>query len=217
MKSTFLFLTFIVVLKVGLYGQQCSECRKDFDVLIKILKTDKVNPKELEISWQITTKLYKLNYTDYIDTVINNVGYISHSLTKTFSDICIKSGRQLGVDYYLKYLNFTEGSAEEERLYALERIFVKFPELVLNTIGQDTLLLSDISWGFRVNRFYGPKSHYANKDYNAITVYDNAPKPILNIDNCRKIFFETNPSLKEKYSKYKFQIDYIIKSATLEP
>jgi hypothetical protein len=217
MKSTFLLLSFIVFFKVGLYSQQCYEFRKDFDVLIKILKTDKVNPKVLEISWQITKKLYKLNYTDYIDTVINNVGYISHSLTKTFSDICIKAGGQLGVDYYLKYLNFTDGSAEEERLYALERIFVKFPELVLNTIGQDTLLLSDISWGFRVNRFYGPKSHYANKDYNAITVYDNAPKPILNIDNCRKIFFETNPSLKEKYSKYKFQIDYIIKSATLGP
>ncbi len=217
MKITSLILTFILVFKGGLYGQQCSDCRKDFDVLLVILKKSKVNPMELEKSFQITKKLYNLRYTDYIDTVVNNVDYISHSLTKTFGDICIKAGGQLGIDYYLKYFNFTDGSAEEERDYALERILVKFPELVLNTVGKDTLLLSAISWGFYVNRAYSHRSQNANKDYNAITAYDNEPKPILNVDNCRKIFFETYPSLKEKYNKYKFQIDYIIKLATLGP
>lgn len=217
MKRTFLLLTLIVILNVGLYSQQCYECRKDFDVLLVVLKTGKVNPRELERSFQITKKLYNLRYTDYIDTVVNNVGYVSHSLTKTFGDICIKAGGQLGIDYYLKYFNFTNGSAEEERDYALERIFVKFPELVLNTIGKDTLLLSAISWGFYVNRTSNQRRQNANKDYNAITVSDNSPKPVLNIDNCRKIFFETNPTLKEKYNKYKFQIDYIIKLATLGP
>ena len=49
-----------MVFKGGLYGQQCSDCRKDFDVLLVILKKSKVNPMELEKSFQICK--FQFNY-----------------------------------------------------------------------------------------------------------------------------------------------------------
>jgi hypothetical protein len=167
----------------------------------------------LEKSWQITIKLYNYRYTDYIESDENNTSNASHSLTRTFSDICIKAGGQLGVDYYFKYLTFTNGSAEEERYFALERIFVKFPETVFNRIGKDQGLLDNLTWGFLNNRYYGAKNPFENDEYTAMVVHDNGPKPILNKDNCKAIFFETNPTLKEKYTDYKYQIDYIINTA----
>ena len=46
-----------------------------------------------------------------------------------------------------------------------------------------------------------------------MTVYKKVTKPKLNKNNCKSIFFETNPSLKDIYYDYKYQIDYIINSA----
>jgi hypothetical protein len=46
-----------------------------------------------------------------------------------------------------------------------------------------------------------------------MTVFEDGPKPILNRDNCKSIFFETNPTMKTKYNDYKFQIDYILNKA----
>ena len=71
------------------------------------------------------------------------------------SDICIKIGGNLGVDYYFDYMMLTKGSAEEERSFALERLFVKYPEIVLNRIGKDNDFLNHLTWGFLNNRYYG--------------------------------------------------------------
>ena len=117
------------------------------------------------------------------------------------------------MDYYFKYLDFTKGSAEEERSFALERLFVKFPEIVFNRIGKNEELLNDLTGGFLNNRYYGAKNPFENNDYIAMTVYENGPNQILNKDNCKDIFYETNPSLKAKYNDYKFQIDYIINAS----
>jgi hypothetical protein len=208
-------LTFILIstFTINMLGQQCDSCKMDFDKLLMIKEKSKVLQTDLEKSWQITKKLYRLKYTDYIDSVANGTSYVSHSLTRTFSDICIKAGGKLGVDYYFDYLTFTNGSAEEERSFALERLFVKYPEIVLNKIGKDNDLLNDLTWGFLNNRYYGAKNPLEENDYTAMTVYDNGPKPTLNKDNCKSIFFETNPSMKTKYNDYKYQIDYIINAA----
>jgi len=172
-----------------------------------------ITQNDLEISWQITQKLYNLKYTDYIDSVANGMEYVSHSLTKIFSDICIKANNKMGVDYYFNYLDFTYGSAEEERSFGLERLFVKNPEIVLNEIGINYDFLDQIVWGFLNNRYYGALNPYEENDYTAMTVFENEPKPVLNKDNCRSIFFETNPIMKTKYNEYKKQIDYIINAA----
>jgi hypothetical protein len=131
----------------------------EFDKLLMIKEKSKINQTDLEKSWQITKKLYNLSYTDYIDSIANNTSYISHSLTRTFSDICIKTGGKPGVDYYFNYLTLTKGSAEEERSFALERLFVKYPEIVLNKIGKESYLLDDLTWGFLNNRCYGQLIH----------------------------------------------------------
>ena len=213
MKNTTLILFLITIFTISSYGQQCDSCKKDFDKLLMIKEKTKVSQTDLEKSWQITKKLYNLKYTDYIDSVANRASYVSHSLTRTFSDICIKTGGKFGVDYYFNYLTLTKGSAEEERSFALERLFVKYPEIVLNKIGKDNDLLNDLTWGFLNNRYYGAINPIEDKDYTAMTVYENGPKPILNKDNCKSIFFETNPTMKTKYSDYKYQIDYIINTA----
>ncbi|MCX7735702.1 MAG: hypothetical protein N2319_03215 [Candidatus Kapabacteria bacterium] len=211
-KITFIFII-ISYLTVNLFGQQCDSCKKEFDILFVIKEKPKISQTDLENSWQITQKLYDLGYTDYIDSVANRTSFVSHSLTRTFSDICIKAGGNLGVDYYLSYLLFTNGSAEEERSFALERLFVKFPEIVLEKIGNDYDLLNDLTWGFVNNRYYGAVNPFENDDYTTMTLYENGPKPILNKDNCKSIFFETNPSMRTKYNDYKYQIDYIINTA----
>ncbi len=213
MTKTNLIFILITTLTINLFGKQCDSCRKEFDKLLIIKEKLVINQTDLEISWQITQKLYNLKYTDYIDSVANGMEYISHSLTKTFSDICIKSDEKFGVDYYFNYLLFTSGSSEEERSFALERLFVKYPEIVLNRIGKDYDFLDEIAWGFINNRYYGAINPFEGYDYTAMTVYENGIEPVLNKDNCKSIFFETNPIMKTKYNEYESQIDYIINSA----
>ena len=212
-KLNLIIILLLTSISINSFGQQCDSCNREFDKLLVIKVKEKINQNDLENCWQIASKLYNLRYYDYIDSVRNNTSYVSHSLTKTFSDICIKTDGKLGVDYYFKYLSLTHGSAEEERSFSLERIFVKFPELVLNKIGIDTSLLDDLTWGFLNNRYYGAINPFEDEDYTAMTVYENGPKQTLNKDNCKSIFFETNPSLKDNYNDYKYQIDYIINEA----
>lgn len=216
MTKATLIIILISIITINIFGQQCDSCKKEFDKLLMIKNKSKVSQTDLEKTWQITKKLYNLRYTDYIDSIVNKTSYVSHSLTRTFSDICIKTGGKLGVDYYFNYLTLTKGSAEEERSFALERLFVKYPENVLNKIGKDNDLLNDLAWGFLNNRYYGAKNPYEKEDFTAMTVYEDSPKPVLNKNNCKSIFFKTNPSLKEKYTVYKYQIDYIINNASAE-
>jgi len=201
------------MITINVFGHQCDSCKKEFDKLLIIKNNVKVYQADLEKCWQITKKLYDLKYKYYIDIAANGTSYASHSLTRTFSDICIIAGGKLGVDYYFNYLTLTEGSAEEERSFALERLFVKYPTIVLDRIGKNNDLLNDLTWGFINNRYYGAKNPFEDNDFTAMTVYENGPKPILNPDNCKSIFFETNPSMKAKYVDYKYQIDYIINTA----
>lgn len=215
MTNSTLIIFLISTIAINLYGQQCDSCKMEFDKLLIIKAKSKISQIDLKKSWLITKKLYELKYTDYIDSIVNITSYVSHTLTKTFSDICIKTGGKSGVDYYLKYLSLTNGSAEEERSFALERLFVKYPEIVLNKIGKDNDLLNDLAWGFLNNRSYGAINPFENEDFTAMALYENRPKPVLNKDNCKSIFFDTNPSLKTKYNAYKYQIDYII-STTIE-
>lgn len=210
MKRINLILILIFVINISSFGQICDSCKKDFDKLLTIKNKEKVSQIDLEKSWQISKKLYDLDYHYYFDIDTNNAPYASHSLTKTFSDICLRAGGKSGVDYYFRYLTYTEGSAEEERSVALERLLVKFPEIVLTKIGKNDKFLNDLSLGFLNNRYYGAKNPFENNDFTAITVDENGPKPILNKDNCKAIFFETNPSLKSRYNEYKYQIDYIV-------
>lgn len=213
MKTLFLIIAITLTFNCSSSGQQCDSCKMDFDRLLRIKMKEKVSQIDLERSWQITQKLYTLRYVDYIDKVVDNQSYVSHSLTRTYSEICVKAGGEIGVDYYFKYLTITNESAEEERSFALERLFVKYPVIVLKRIGKNLELLDLLTWGFLNNRYYGAKTPFENEDYTAMTIYKNSPKPILKKDNCKKIFFETNPFLKEKYNTYKFQIDYIINTS----
>jgi len=213
MKQLYIFWTIFLSVINTISGQQCDSCKLQFDKLLYTLNQEKVSKIDLDKCWQITKKLHTLKYTDYIDSVANNSLYVSHSLTKTFSDICIKSNNNLGVDYYLKYMALTHGSAEEERAYALERLLVKYPEILLINIGTDKDLLNDLIWGFLNNRYYGAKNPLENWDYTAKRFNDSYPKPILNKENCKNIFFEAHPTLKDKYSSYKYQLDFIINGA----
>ena len=206
---TFVFLFLILNLK----GQRNEKYQLKFDSLLNILKQNKISQSDINNSFIITKELYKLHYTNYFDTVNNSTNYVTHSLTKVFSDICIKFGDSSGVDYYLKYMKFTDGSCEEERSFALERLLVKYPETLLKQVGKNTKLLNDLIWGFVNNRYNGAKNPQEDEDFTAMIVYEKKPKPILNKDNCKKIFFQTNPRLKIKYKKYKYQIDYIINGA----
>jgi len=212
-----IYLTLIIILTKSFIssGQQCDSCKTYFDNLLSILKQNQVTVSDLKKSWQITTKLYIWGYTDY-DSVANNNTYILHTLTRTFSDICIKAGGNIGVDYYFKYMFYTYGSAEKEKSSALERLFVKFPEIVLKRIGENEELLIELSRGFINNRYYGAINPFDNKEYTSMTINENVPKPILNKNNCMDIFFEANPTLIEKYNIYKYQIDFIINMAISE-
>jgi hypothetical protein len=211
-KTTLIFFL-TSSLTINIFGQDCDSCKMEFEKLLMIKEKSKILQTDLEKSWQIAKKLHNLRYTDYIDSTTNGIPYVSHSLTRTFSDICIKTGGKPGVDYYFNYLTLTKGSAEEERSFALERLFVKYPEIVLNKIGKDINLLNDLIWGFLNNRCYGPINPFETNDYTAMTVFENGPKRILNRDNCKSIFFETNPTMKTKYNDYKYQIDYILNKA----
>jgi hypothetical protein len=213
MKRLYIFWTIFLSATYSISGQPCDSCKLQFDKLLYTLKQDKISKSDLDKCWQIAKGLHILKYTDYIDSVANNTLYVSHSLTKTFSDICIKSNNILSVDYYLKYMTLTHGSAEEERSYALERLLVKYPEILLNKIGTDKDLLNDLIWGFLNNRYYGSVNPLENWDHTAKRVNESTPKPILNQENCKDIFFETHPVLKEKYNSYKYQIDFIINGA----
>jgi hypothetical protein len=206
-----LFLVFLIT-SLSLYGQDCDSCKTYFDTLLLTLNKPKISNKDLQNCWRITSKLYKLRFVDYPEE-INGEKYDTHSLSRTYADICISSRSQVGVDYYLKYMRLTKESVEEERSIDFERIFVKYPEFVLKRIGNDKDLLNALIFGFISNRNYGAKNPCERNDYNGETYYENSPTPILTPATCRKIFFETNPSLRAKYNEYKYQIDYLINSA----
>lgn len=216
MRKAYLTSLIILLASINSIGQQYDTYKQKFDTLLIILEQNKINKTDLYKSWEITRNLYSVRYTDYIDSIVNRTSYVSHSLTRTYSDICIKIGDNIGVKYYFKYMELTIGSAEEERSFGLERLFVKYPEIVLQQIGNNEGLLNSLTWGFLNNRYYGAKNPFENDEYTAMTVYENGPKPILNKDNCKDIFFETNPSLKKKYNTYKYQVDFIINSAKAE-
>lgn len=142
------------------YAQQCDFCKFKFDYLLNVLKQKKLSQTELQNCWLIVKDLYRARYTDYIDSIANNTSYVSHSLTKTYSEICIKTEGSVSVDYFFKYMTLTEGSAEEERSFSLERLFVKFPEIVLKHIGKNEELLDALTWGFLNNRAYGSNNPF---------------------------------------------------------
>lgn len=212
-KNKTLIIILICFFAVNTFAQQCDSCKRDFKLLLIIKDKSEINSTDLEMSWKITKNLYNINYTDYIDSVLKGTSYVSHSLTRVFSDICLKTDSILGVNYYFKYLSLTNGSSEEERSFALERLFVKYPEIVLNKIGDNKEWLNYLTWGFINNRYYGAVNPYEKEDYSAMTIYEDSQKPILNKENCREIFFETNPILETKYSQYRYQIDFIINTA----
>ena len=90
---------------------------------------------------------------------------------------------------------------------------MKYPETTLQQIGTDQDLLDRLIWGFINNRYYGAVNPYIDKNYKYVVNDTIQPKPVLNKNNCEKIFFETNPILQDLYPKYKEQIDYILKGA----
>ncbi len=108
------------------------------------------------------------------------------------------------------------GSAEEEISFSFERLFMKYPEIVLKKIGDNEALLDRIIWGFLNNRYYGSKNPSIDGDNQYIVNDTIQPKPVLNSENCEEIFFETNPMLKEISVDYKDQISYILTGAKKE-
>lgn len=183
------------------FGQQCLECKKKFDRLIEIEQQDQVSDSELDESLRIAKELYDMRYTDYIDSISNNTIHVSKNLTHTFASITRKRCETKGVSYYLDYLEFTSGSAEEERSFGLERLFKECPETVLQMTGQSYIL--DIAWGFVNNRAYGPIDPFENNGHKAMTVYANSPQMELNSNNYKEIFNKTYPTLtsNEAYSE----------------
>lgn len=117
---------------------------------------------------------------------ILGLGYI----TELYGTVCLKADSDLGVHKYIEYLITQENSAEETLSFMFERIFMKKPETVFNTIsqyGQDrrNMLLEKIGWGF------------LNNNVNA------------NENNYKELFFSKNPKLPGLYKTYKDYIDYI--------
>jgi hypothetical protein len=208
-----LIIVLVFVLKFSTFGQQCDSCKKSFDKLLEISNKEKISQSDMENSLQITKKLYKDRYTDYIDSIVNKNTYESYNLTRTFTKICLKADGRLGVDSYLNYLAFSSGSAEEDRSFCFERIFVKFPEIVLSRIEKNNTLLDELVWGFLNNRLYGAKNQNDEDEFSSISIKEKSQTEVLNKDNCKSIFFETNPSLVSKYDNYRYQIDYIINNS----
>jgi hypothetical protein len=175
-----------------LFGQECSECKADFDKLLQVSNSKSLNRENLEKSWQISSRLYKKGYSEHVGKDANGNEYVISTLSKLFADICLKADEHDCVEYYLRYMNLTRGSAEEETSFSLERVFQKFPEAILKAIGDDKEILDQLTWGFLNNR------------------------NIINKNDCKTVFYKTYPTLKEKYNIYRESIDYIIKSAELE-
>lgn len=176
------------------FGQECLECKKKFDRLIEIEQQERTSDSHLKESLSIAKELYEKRYFDYIDSISNNTIHVSKNLTHTFANITRKRCDSTGVSYYLKYLDITTGSAEEERSFGLERLFKKCPETVLQQI--DRPLFEDLAWGFVNNRYYGPIAPFENDGYKTMTVYEDPPEQTLNSENYIEIFNETYPTLK---------------------
>lgn len=211
-------LVIIILLFSGYFtqAQQCKDCKLQFDTLLKTLNKKNVTKDDLLKCTDITVYLINRKYYRYIDStssISKHILYSSHSLTKTYADLCLKYGGEFGVHSYINYCNINRNSAEEEISFSLERIFVKFPEITLDEIKKDSRLLDRLIWGFLNNRYYGARNPYEDKDFRAMTVYENEPKHILNGKNCEEIFYQLNPKLEKLYPIYKYQIDYILNGA----
>ena len=190
------------------FGQQCFECKENFDRLIEIEEEQKISTSALKESWALTKNLYEKGYIDYNDSISKNTIYVSQSLTHAFSNIIRKRCDSLSISYYLMYLDMTTGSAEEERSFGLERIFKRCPETVLDQI--DPAYFDELAWGFINNRFYGSKSPLDKEDYIAMTINNNPPKPVLNKENYALIFNETYPTLTSN-KKFSEEIKLLLK------
>jgi len=139
---------------------------------------------ELDIAVQLLKKLERDKCSDYI----GKNGSVITGRTYLFARICIVRNSQKSVEEYIKYLKRQHSSAEEQLSFSFEEIFVQRPEDVLSLIKNDHDLLNQLGWGF-VNNHSGLD---------------------LTAKNCKKVFFQVNPKVKEIYPKYKKEIDYLI-------
>lgn len=208
----YLFLIIFIIQIQFACGQKEIAFINNFKKLLEISKKDSISIEDLNRSIKLKEIILQCNNVIYFDSIKERKFYIPTDLAKPFADICFIAGTQ-GVEAYINYVIENLGSANEEISLFFERIFMKYPETTLQQIGTDQDLLDKLIWGFINNRYYGAVNPYENNDYRAITKYEDEPQPILNKNNCEKIFFETNPILQDLYPKYKEQIDYILKGA----
>lgn len=80
--------------------------------------------------------------------------YVEASLTSLFGEVCLKNNSYYSTNEYVKYAKRNSGSAEEEISFKLEQLFVRQPEYVLSSIGNDKSLFDQLEWGFVNNHYY---------------------------------------------------------------
>ena len=206
MKIFFTFF-FLFTSLISFGENNCDS--NDFEQLKNGCREKTISLKDFSKYLKTIKKLENIKCFDYVQ-VKDGQEYVETGLTFLFGQICILTNNEIAVKEYINYLKRHSGSAEEQRSFSFEKIFVQNPTRTLSLINYDTELLNHIVWGFINNRLYGVKDPYKSDPNKAYTVYYKELKIVLNSKNYSNVFYKVNPTLKTNYLKYKKQIDYLL-------
>lgn len=182
--------------------------KNGFDSLIAMKEKGSISDAELEECFNITKTLYDSNI-DHVKSM-DGEKETYYNLTHTFADLCMMAPKKSGIKYYLKYLDYTGGSAEEERSFSLERLFLKYPGDVLDAIGNNEDLLSSIAWGFVNNYIFEIEGEIEDETQSSDSEKIKTSSPELNQENYRELFMSRIPGINEIYKDHTSQLDFIL-------
>jgi|GEM_PF-2601248 len=128
-------------------------CEALYEELNAIKAQRTISIKDVERSINIAQKINLNENCPYAQQLSLGI-----CVTCTIADIIIKADIETAVPSYFRYLDYNEGSAEEQLAYSFDRVFAKYPERTLKEISgfpkeKQLELLDLISWGFLNNYF----------------------------------------------------------------
>lgn len=199
----------ILILSASLaYADNKENCKTIFEEVYQYSIKDAISDIDFGMCKDMLKQLKACGY--YEQMIVKDGGSSEgYELDSLYAVICNKTKPGLGIPAYIEHLIDSKSSASESLSTSFESIFRLHPEMVMDVIQKHDIttqdyLLDRLGWGFLNN-------NYVEKD-ETISGKTEVKRYSLDATNYEDIFYKAYPVLKEKYEKYKRNIDYIFEN-----
>jgi len=195
-----------------------KNCLRQSEELLRYSNLLSVSDSVLVRSTAIVRKISGRCARDGMSVVRDGRRLEAGSVIGVYGRICEKSVTKMGAETFIAFRLENWASGDENYALALERIFARRPDVVLEKISRldDSLkvpVLNEIVWGFINNRRFGPVDPFGDETYRPVQPREIEPKEVLNKFTFRGIFFDLNPKMHALDDAYGHEIRYILKQA----